>query len=171
MSTTRSIDAREPRLAYLVKWVERGLRLRLDEALSAHGTTTPEYTALSVLRERDELSSAQLARRVFVTPQAMHQLVTELEQKKLIRRKVSKNHRRKMLVSLTAKGRRLLEQCDRETLPIEEHLLANLSRSDAATLRRALAQCAEALSTDEPGESRQAAAKGARGTESQRSGA
>jgi DNA-binding MarR family transcriptional regulator len=134
-------SAGTPRLSYLVKWVERGLRLRLDLALSPHGVTTPEYTALSVLRERDGLSSAQLARRVFVTAQAMNQLVIRLERRGLIRRRPSPAHAKTMCTSLTSKGAALLAACDRATLPIEDRVLSQLSRSDALVLRRALSIC------------------------------
>ena len=124
-----------------MKWVERGLRLRLDLALAPHGVTTPEYTALSVLRERDGLSSAQLARRVFVTAQAMNQLVIRLERRGLIRRRTSPAHAKTMCTSLTVKGASLLAACDRATLPIEERTLSHLSPSDTAALRRALSIC------------------------------
>jgi len=140
-----SVSRREPRIAYLVKWVERGLRMHLDIALSPCGATTPEYTALSVLRERDGLSSAQLARRVFVTPQAMNLIVIELERRGLVRRRPSETHGRTMRISLTAKGTACLEECDRATLPVEARFLASLSKSDAAALRRALSTCAQAL--------------------------
>jgi DNA-binding MarR family transcriptional regulator len=135
----------EPRIAYLVKRVERGLRFRLDRALAALGVTTPEYTALSILGARDGLSSAQLARRVFVTPQAMNQIVLGLEHRGLIRRKVSADHGRVMHISLTPRGKALLETCDRATLPIEERLLESLSKADATALRRVLTACASAL--------------------------
>src|SRR4051812_9914083 len=110
-----------PRVAYLVKWVERSLRLLLDEALEPCGVSTPEYTALSVLGQRDGLSSAQLARRVAVTPQAMNQIVIGLERRGLIRRE-NEAHGRMMGTSLTAKGAELLAVCDRATLPVEERL-------------------------------------------------
>ena len=59
-----------PRVSYLVKWVERGIRMRLDTVLGDLGVSTPEYTALSVLARREGLSSAQLARRTLVSAQA-----------------------------------------------------------------------------------------------------
>ena len=136
---------REPRIAYLVKRVERGLRFRLDRTLSRLGVTTPEYTALSILGDRDGLSSAQLARRVFVSPQAMNQIVLSLEHRGLIRRRVSPDHGRVMHISLTATGSVLLATCDRATLPIEERLLESLSKADAMALRHVLTACAGAL--------------------------
>ena len=54
-----------PRVGYLIYRVERRLRARLDEAVNAHGVTTTEYVALSIVRDRDGLSSAQLARWAF----------------------------------------------------------------------------------------------------------
>jgi DNA-binding MarR family transcriptional regulator len=135
---------RPPRVAYLVKWVERSLRLLLDEALEPSGVSTPEYTALSVLRQRDGLSSAQLARRVAVTPQAMNQIVIGLERRGLIRRE-NEAHGRMMGTSLTAKGAELLSVCDRATLPVEERLLSGLSRTEVAAFRRTLTACAASL--------------------------
>ncbi|MFI5307738.1 MAG: MarR family winged helix-turn-helix transcriptional regulator [Polyangiales bacterium] len=136
---------RSPRISYLVKWVERGLRSELDTALSAYGLTTPEYTALSVLHERDGLSSAQLARRTFVTPQAMNQLVISLERRVLVERQPDSEHRRILRTSLTRSGRALVARCDRATRDVEQRLLSGFSRAEAEQLRHALSRCVSAL--------------------------
>lgn len=145
-----SSTGRTPRVAYLVKRVERGLRARLDRALAPLGVTTPEYTALSILADRVGISSAQLARRVFVTPQAMNQIVLALEGRGILRRRASPSHGRVMEISLTSRGRALLDACDEATLPVEKHLLDALSREDATALRRVLSACANALVEGEP---------------------
>jgi DNA-binding MarR family transcriptional regulator len=75
-----------PRLTYLIKRLQMAERARMEDALHAHRVTVHQYTALSLLERRDGLSSAQLARRHFVTPQAMNQLVATLEREGLIRR-------------------------------------------------------------------------------------
>jgi DNA-binding MarR family transcriptional regulator len=136
---------REPRISYLVKRVERGLRLGLDEALSHHGVTTPEYTVLSVLGARDGLSSAQLARRAFVTAQAMNQIVIGLERGGLIQRRPSETQGRSMCASLTAEGAALLAVCNQATLHVEQQLLAGLSPSQLDALRRTLCACIDSL--------------------------
>jgi hypothetical protein len=67
-AATAEVDPAEtttiPRVGYMVYRVERRLRARLDEELCRHGVSTPEYVTLSLLRERDGLSCAQLARSV-----------------------------------------------------------------------------------------------------------
>ncbi|MEY4582757.1 MAG: hypothetical protein RL701_7460 [Pseudomonadota bacterium] len=126
----------------------------LDVALSSCGITTPEYTALSILREREGLSSAQLARRVFVTPQAMNLIVLELEARDLLRRRPSETNGRTMHIELTARGLSCYEKCERATLPVEERFVETLSKTEAAVLRRVLTKCSKALSNrykaDEP---------------------
>jgi len=134
-----------PRISYLVKWIERGLRAQLDAALTAVGVSTQEYTAISVLSRRDGLSSAQLARRTLVSAQAMNQIVIGLEQRGLIVRKADADHNKIQRASLTPSGRRLLAACDRATAPIEERLLSGLSPSQVTQLRRALSRCVDAL--------------------------
>lgn len=69
---------RGQRLTYLVKRLEMAERARMEEALRPLRVTLAQYTALSVLERRGGLSSAQLARRHFVTPQAMQQLVAAM---------------------------------------------------------------------------------------------
>jgi DNA-binding MarR family transcriptional regulator len=89
------------RVAYLVYRVERRLRSRLDEITRAHGVTTTEYVTLSVLRERDGMSSAELARWAFVTPQAMNLVISALERRKLVKRRPDPSHGRVLRASVT----------------------------------------------------------------------
>ncbi|HZV49024.1 MAG TPA: MarR family transcriptional regulator [Candidatus Dormibacteraeota bacterium] len=138
------------RVAYLVYRVERRLRARLDEAVRAHGVTTTEYVTLSVLRHRDGMSCAQLARWAFVTPQAMNLVVSALEKRQLVRRCKDPNHGRVLRTSLTPKGLATLEACDRSMDVIEADMLANLAPSEAEMLRRLLASCARSLEATRP---------------------
>src|SRR5690242_15691881 len=100
-----------PLTSYLVKQVESALRARLDTALRRHNVTTMQYTALTVLQHRGDLSSAQLARRSFVRPQTMHEMVVALERLGLIERHPSADRRHVLLARLTAAGREKLAEC------------------------------------------------------------
>lgn len=139
-----------PRVGYLVYRVERRLRSRLDEALRAHGVTTTEYVTLSVLRTREGLSGAQLARWAFVTPQAMNLVVTALERRGLVRRRPDPSQRRILRSAVTATGLRVLNACDRSMDEIEADMLAGLDPDTLAVVRSALGSCARSLEASRP---------------------
>jgi DNA-binding MarR family transcriptional regulator len=134
------------RVSYLIKRVERGLRIRLDAALEPLGVTTTEYTALSVLARRSGLSSAQLARRSFVSDQAMNQIVVGLERNGWIERSPDPHHARILRAKMTRAGRAILAACDRVTAPIERQLLEGLASEETERLRKMLEICAASLS-------------------------
>lgn len=138
------------RVGYLVYRVERRLRARLDEAVRAQGITTTEYVTLSVLRERDGMSCAELARWAFVTPQAMNVVIAKLEKRRLVRRRPDPNHGRVLRASVTAKGLEALDGCDRSMDAIEADMLSDLEPDVVEVLRRTLATCAHSLEATRP---------------------
>jgi len=108
---TRSKPTLErPRLAYAVGRFHTVLRAELARRLAPEGLSVPEFTALSVLSARGGLSNAELARRSFVTPQAMNQVLASLEEKELVSRPAAggqaRGHHRARGAKLTTKGRR-----------------------------------------------------------------
>ncbi len=113
--------------------------------MRAEGVTTTEYVTLSVLRDRDGLSCAQLARWAFVTPQAMNLVISALERRGLIKRRPDPRHGRVLRASVTAKGLKVLERCDRAMDGIEADLLESLSPETIDTVRAALWSCAHSL--------------------------
>jgi DNA-binding MarR family transcriptional regulator len=135
-----------PSLTYLIKWMERKVRSELEAALQPLGVSISEYTALSVLREGRELSSAQLARRTFVSAQAMHPIVTDLIKRKHLARRDNPDHGRIQLVRLTATGQRLLDRCHAATREAEARAFAGLSPTQVATLRKSLERCVRTIS-------------------------
>ena len=134
-------------MLYLVKQVELASRARLDEIVRPAGLTALQYTALTVLERHDDMSSAQLARRSFVTAQSMADMITALEGRALIQRHRDRADRRRLVVSLTAEGRALLEACRPEVAALERTMLAGLSEPDVAALRAALVACHANLSS------------------------
>ncbi|MEY4581478.1 MAG: hypothetical protein RL701_6181 [Pseudomonadota bacterium] len=130
-----------PTLTYLIKWMERKVRSELEAALVPLGVTLPEYTALSVLKEDRELSSAQLARRTFVSAQAMHPIVVELARKELVFRRSDPGHGRIHLVRLTDQGKKQLAACNAACLQAEVRAFDGMSRAEMETLRQALERC------------------------------
>lgn len=136
-STTADIGS-PPRLTYLIKRLEMAERARMEEVLQPLGVTLHQYTALSVLERRGGLSSAQLARRNFVTPQASNQLVVLLERQGLIERRADTGNRRILRMWLTDDGERMLSACHRAVDEIEARMLSVLTTVQAGEFRSAL---------------------------------
>jgi hypothetical protein len=70
------------RLSYLIARTDRVLNQHLAECLKPQGLNVPQYTALSILGRRSGLSNAQLARRTYISPQGMNQVLDQLTQAK-----------------------------------------------------------------------------------------
>ena len=138
------------RIGYELKRAQHALRLGMDEALKPLGVTTPQYAAMSVLAEEPGLSNAQLARRSFVTPQTMNQILSRLEALGLAERWAHPEHGRVLQAYLTEEGERLLEGCHRRIAVVEERMVSAISEEDRLRLLEALRGCAEALRRDAP---------------------
>ena len=134
-----------PLTTYLVKQVEAAVRARLDTALRPHGITAVQYTALTVLQHRGDLSSAQLARRSFVRPQTMHEVVVGLERHGLIERHPSADRRHVLLARLTTAGLTKLDECRADVSLIERDMVRDLSDAEEAMLRELLDRCHRTL--------------------------
>lgn len=136
----------EPRISYVIARLERAVRAAVNERVRPHGLTTLQYTTLSVLGARGQpLSNAQLARRAYMTPQSMIEVIDALERKGLIRRDPHPSHRRVFPATMTAKGRRVLTACDAAVAEMEEEMLAGLSSEERESLVAWLKTCVRAL--------------------------
>ena len=138
----------EPRLSYVVGRLDRVLRRRLSAAVEPVGLTLPAYTALSVLRVKDGLSNAHLARLSLVTPQSMSEVLALLVAKGYVRRRAEPGHGRVIRIELTKVGSRALERGDRAVDEVEREMLADLDADEAAELRAVLLRCGRALEQD-----------------------
>jgi len=132
---------RTPRAIYVVKQLELAVRARLDTICRENGVTTTQYTALSVLAVRPKMSSAQLAVRSFMKPQSAHQTVTALESMGYIDRQPDEFNRRILRINLTAKGRGLLESCNRAVDQLEMQMFQDLHGTETLELQQLLIHC------------------------------
>lgn len=135
----------DSRVGYELKRVQHFLRLEMDAALKEMGVTTPQYAALSVLAEEPGLSNAALARRSFVTPQTMNQILGRLEAAGLVERRPHPEHGRVLQAFLTEDGERLRGDCATRVDAVEERMVGGLSEGERLGLLEMLRTCSVAL--------------------------
>lgn len=135
--TERREDLR-PRTMYLLNQANQAVRSRLEQELRQLGLTGIQYTVLSIVDSRDGISSAELSRRFFVTPQTMNEVVAGLERRGLLVREESAQNRRVLTGRRTKAGSETLARADRLADQIEADVFGHLSDEDFAELRRLL---------------------------------
>jgi len=136
-------------IGYLLKRAQAALRAEMDKQLARHGLTTPQYAALSALENMPGLSSAELARRSFVTPQTMIRIVAGLEEKGLVTRSEHLVHGRILETTLTAEGQRAIRAGHKVVFDVERRMLRTLTEAERRRLGRLLKSCADALGSDD----------------------
>jgi DNA-binding MarR family transcriptional regulator len=139
-----------PRISYVVGRLDRALRREIGGLVAPHGLTVPQYTALSILRDRTGLSNAQLARRSYVTPQSMNEVIAALERDGLVARSPAANHGRVLETAVTEAGLEVLARCDEAVNEMEARMLADLDGEAREQLLKALADCVHRLGAGLP---------------------
>ncbi len=123
------------RTIYLIKRLEVASRALMETELKDLDLTPAQYTTLSMLAGQAETSSADLAKRVLVTPQSMSEMIMALDRKGLIRRKENETNRRVLEISLSPAGQALLEKADARVDAMEAALFSGLDDAALETLR------------------------------------
>ncbi len=101
---------------------------------------------LTALAEAPGMSNADLARRAYVTPQTMNQVLRELERRGWASTHPHPGHGRILQAELTGPGQRVLGACHQEVDAVEERMLAGLSPAGRERLVAALQSCIAGLS-------------------------
>ena len=154
MPTDQAADPFDgPSTIYLVSQVHHPLRNLSDAQLKPLAVTSIQFTVLSVVAHRDGLSSAELSRRFYVTPQSMGQLLTTLEERGLLERKEDSGNRRILRITLTPAGRDVVEQGARLIARLEEAAFSSLGPKEIKTLRALLRTVVDDLRNRELGSS------------------
>jgi DNA-binding MarR family transcriptional regulator len=135
----------EKRVGYLIKRAQHALRNAMDQALRDLDVTPPQYAVLALLDEEPDLSNAELARRAFVTPQTMHEILANLEAGGLVGRSGHRGHGHLLQVYLTNAGRWMLAACHERVEAIEAQLVSRLDPLARRQLADTLERCIEAL--------------------------
>ena len=127
-------------LGYLLHRVIAQLRAEVTrEALDPLDLTFTQYLCMRLLSQAPGRSNADLARDLFVSPQAMNMTVRGLQDRGLVTRPSTVASGRSLPTELTREGVALLARTDDGVRQAEQRVLMPLSDRDQRHLRRLLA--------------------------------
>jgi DNA-binding MarR family transcriptional regulator len=132
-------------VGYALKQAATALRTAMEVALRPLGLSVTQYSCLELLGQRPGLSSAELARGVFVTRQSMQTVLAGLADRGLLTRPDTAPHGRALPTALTPAGTGLLAAASRAVAAVEAQMLTPLSADAAARLQADLLACVAAL--------------------------
>src|SRR5687767_11148722 len=139
-------------LGRAVKAIEKGVRPHL----ASHGLGMTEFAVLEVLYHKGPLPLGEIRDRILVTGASTTYVVNKLEQRGLMRRRVSSEDKRVVFAEITPAGRELIREVFPAHVEQLRQLMAGLSPSEkrtASQLMRKLAQHAGAIGGHEaPGD-------------------
>jgi DNA-binding MarR family transcriptional regulator len=136
-------DEETGRLFLHLKAAHGVMRMALSEALSDVGITLPQLLILRGIELTPAISSAQLARECFVSPQAMVANIARLEAEGLIVR--SKGGGRTIETHLTDKGLAIYERAGSRIQSAERYVTQTLGEDTVRALDRGLRELTDCM--------------------------
>lgn len=135
----------QPTLRHVLRHVSRALQSQLRQRIEQFAVSEAEYVVLFTLKRVPDLSSADVSRWTGVTPQGANQIVKALLTRGLIQRARSAEHGRRLLLSLTAEGRRVIDACEQQADALEDEMCSEMPAGDRDQLMRLLQVAAAGL--------------------------
>jgi DNA-binding MarR family transcriptional regulator len=130
------------RTIYLIWKANGALRALIDQFGRGRGVTLSKYTILWLLRGRDPLSSADVARRLGISPQSTNEVVSTLEAAGYIQKQQVGNNRKALRLILTPAGLAQLEDAESVIDAAEADIFEGFTPVEIDIFRRVLTQVA-----------------------------
>ena len=141
MDEAHSMNASaSPRTIYLMWKAHTSIRILIDHFGRGGGVTLAQYTVLSLLHGRDNLSSADVARRLGVSPQSINETIASLTAAGFVEKRQVGANRKVLRLRLTPAGCAHLRQAERAIDIAEADMFEGFSATQIDSLRRMLSQ-------------------------------
>jgi DNA-binding MarR family transcriptional regulator len=128
----------------------RASHTRMADALETVSLTPALFALLEVLAARDGAIQQELGSAMGVDPSTMVSLIDELEGAGLAKRRPHPTDRRARAVTITAKGRRLLERGRGMAAQVEDEVLRGLNGAERRELLKLLRRALETAPSQPP---------------------
>ena len=116
--------------------------VRLSEV---HGLTQAEFRCLRLFGSDESVNNKQIAKRMHLSPSRLTRIIDGLVKKEYINREIDPNDRRNMRVTLSKKGKLLVQQLNKAYVGIHNEILQDIDRSQHEPLITAMQHLLAAL--------------------------
>jgi len=131
-------DSDAYRITWLIRRLFRAMRQKANEQLAGRGLTAADRAVLEFLSAAGALTVPEIATRYQVSRQHIQVTVNGLVAKGLLTTRKNPQHKRSLLIALTARGRKLFACILGEDLATVEEWFAEMPAAERRDLRRTL---------------------------------
>ncbi|MGH6829158.1 MAG: MarR family winged helix-turn-helix transcriptional regulator, partial [Rhizomicrobium sp.] len=117
-------------VGYLVHYNTSLLRPQMERLFDDRELTFSQWTVLMALREWGDITAAHVARRICHDAGSLTRLLDQLERRGLVARTRNKTDRRAVALSLTARGKSVLETVLPRVVDFWNRLLGDFTESE-----------------------------------------
>jgi len=110
-----------------------------------HGLTQAEFRCLRLFGKDENLNNKQIAERMKLSPSRLTRIIDGLVKKEYINREIDPNDRRNMRVTLSKKGKLLVQQLNKAYVDIHNEILEDIEESQHEALITAMEHLLSAL--------------------------
>ncbi|MBD3367761.1 MAG: MarR family transcriptional regulator [Candidatus Eisenbacteria bacterium] len=113
------------RMIWAIRRIIRTVAVHSRRLAVEHGITGPQLSTLNALQRAGTLTGTQIADTLLLSPSTIVGVLDRLEEKDLIERRRDTKDRRRVLVTMTRKGRELVRKVPH---PLENSLMTSLRK-------------------------------------------
>ncbi|SRR5579883_1270607 len=125
--------------------IQYELQRALNQALSEFHLTNAQYSTLYTLQKQPPLSAAEIARQRYVRPQALTQILNDLQRRGLLHREEQPGTGRVLLISLSEEGLHVFLQASKKIDQLQQNILESFSAEEKELLEKMLYRYLENL--------------------------
>lgn len=143
--SNQDVDTRNPNdhVAFVLWRVQHLLEQRMERRLQDLGVSLLQFAALSFLALGPGSTSATLARRLGLSPQAAHVMLTRLAVRGYVTRAETAARGRSLPYDLTRSGREVVRQAAVRVDQAEREVLAPLTVEQQRVMHEQLSRCVD----------------------------
>ncbi|NNG27975.1 MAG: MarR family transcriptional regulator [Ignavibacteriaceae bacterium] len=140
-----TIDSTAERLANLTFNLLANCQEKEVRLAEVHGLTQAEFRCLRLFGKDENLNNKQIAERMKLSPSRLTRIIDGLVKKEYINREIDPNDRRNMRVTLSKKGKLLVQQLNKAYVDIHNEILEDIEESQHEALITAMEHLLSAL--------------------------
>lgn len=126
MNSNTKLKKQAEELSELTFLLARACEVKEKFFTKKFNLTSAEFRCMRLLDDNTKLNVKDIATKMKLSPSRITQIISSLEEKELINRKIDKKDRRNIIVSINKKAHPLVEESKIQHIQLHEKVLLNI---------------------------------------------